>query len=64
MMDQFMTADVHPARLIDTGLNSFVALRPGRDGDGPTGAQESARWASRRWPTPTTRMISCVSAIS
>ena len=41
---QAVTADVHrAARLIDTGLNSFAAWRPGRDGDGPTGAQESAR---------------------
>lgn len=28
---------------IDTGLNSFPALRPGRDGGAPTGAQDSAR---------------------
>ncbi len=41
---QAVTADVHrAARLIDTGLSSFAALRPGREGDGPTGAQESAR---------------------
>ena len=41
---QAVTADVHrAARLIDTGLNSFAALRPGRDGDGPAGAQERAR---------------------
>ena len=39
-----VTADVHrAARLIDAGLNSFATLRPGRDGDGPAGAQESAR---------------------
>ena len=41
---QAVTADVHrAARLIDTGLDSFALLRPGRDGDSPTGAQESAR---------------------
>jgi AcrR family transcriptional regulator len=41
---QAVTADVHrAARLIGTGLNSFTALRPGRDGAGPAGAQDSAR---------------------
>ena len=41
---QAVSADVRrAARLIETGLRSFTLLRPGRDGDSPTGAQESAR---------------------